>query len=91
MISIEWFCVSSTIREDLLLDKQLPHAQAPPSVMSMSKKKEVDVCRFNTKILLLDGTLNEYGGIANLAKAKGAREQLHAIAGGEVGTGTGQE
>mmetsp|Transcript_10613 Transcript_10613/g.18634 ORF Transcript_10613/g.18634 Transcript_10613/m.18634 type:complete len:574 (+) Transcript_10613:124-1845(+) len=86
----EWFRVSSAVREDLPLDKQPPRAQAPPSVVSMkdlSKKNEVDgyVRRFDSKTLPLDGPLSENGGVANLSKAKEARERLHAIAGGEGG------
>ncbi|KAL7532667.1 hypothetical protein ACHAXR_004771 [Thalassiosira sp. AJA248-18] len=91
----EWFRVSSAVREDLPLDKQPPRAQAPPSVVSMrdlSRKNEVDgyVRRFDSKTIPLDGMLSENGGIANLTKAKEARERLHAIAGGEgSGGGTG--
>lgn len=88
----EWFRLSSAIREDVPLDKQPPRAQAPPSVVSMkdlSKKNEVDgYCRrFDSKNIPLDGMLSENGGIANVTKAKVARERLHAIAGGEGGTG----
>lgn len=93
----EWFRVSSAVRDDLPLDKQPPRAQAPPSVVRMkdlSKKNEVDgYCRrFDSKTIPLDGMLHEDVGIANLNKAKEARERLHAIAGGEGkggGTGTG--
>lgn len=90
----EWFRVSSEVRPDLPLDKQPPRAQAPASVVSMkdlSKKNEVDgYCRpFDSKTIPLDGPLSESGGISNLAKAKGARERLHSIAGGGGEGGTG--
>ena len=73
-IGTEWSCLSSAVRDDLLLDEQPSRAQVLPSVVNMSKKNEVDgyICRINTKTLPLDGMLNEYGGIANLIKTKGA-------------------
>jgi hypothetical protein len=86
----EWFRVSSSIRDDLPLDKQPPRAQAPPSVVSMkdlSKKNEVDgyVRRFDGTTLPLDGGLSEKVGMANLENAKVARERLHGITGGDLG------
>eukprot|EP00804_Cyclotella_cryptica_P008016 CCRYP_004535-RA/>CCRYP_004535-RA protein AED:0.24 eAED:0.24 QI:799/1/1/1/1/0.75/4/201/418 len=88
----EWFRVSSSIRDDVPLDKQPPRAQAPLSVVSMkdlSKKNEVDgyTRKFDEKTIPLDGALSEDRGIRNLEDAKLAREKLHSIAGGGDASG----
>ena len=66
-IGMEWLRISSAVWEDLPLDKQPRCAQAPPSVVSMSKK----VYRFNPKTLPLDGMLNEYGGGCQFEEGQG--------------------
>lgn len=83
----EWFRVSSEIRPDLPISKQPPRAQAPCSVVSLkdlSRKNDVDgFCRkFDASTIPLDGPLGEQTGLANLVKAKAAREQLRSTAAG---------
>ena len=74
-----FFCVSA-VRYNLPLETQPPRAQAPPSIMSISKKNKVDgyVGRFDPRTFPLVGMLNEYGGISNLTKAQRAQDWLHA-------------
>lgn len=83
----EWFRVSSEIRPDLPVSQQPPRAQAPCSVVSLkdlSRKNDVDgYCRkFDASTIPLDGPLGEQAGLANLVKAKAAREELRSTAAG---------
>ena len=88
----EWRRVSSEIRPDLPPPKQPPRAQAPPSVVSLrdlSRKNDVDgyCLAFDARTLPLDGPLGGRMGLANLARARAARERLRAIGGGGDGVG----
>ena len=69
------------------MSKQPPRAQAPCSVVSLkdlSRKNDVDgYCRkFDASTIPLDGPLGEQAGLANLVKAKAAREELRSTAAG---------
>jgi hypothetical protein len=90
----EWRRVSSEIRPDLPVSKQPPRAQAPLSVVSLkdlSRKNDVDgYCRkFDGSTIPLDGPLEEHLGLANLERARAAREGLRAIANGGSGGSAG--